>query len=156
MTYFKEHEFAVSRIEPGNLAEIHAFLVNVFHKEQGIPLELIPINSPNVYWWGILGSNQAIMGIAATWQVAEEWHWGRFSIRDDIRGLGLGEKLARTSLEETFALGVDYLTIDARDAIVHLIKKFGGTIDGATTRFYSENLTPMKLEKENFTLNQKS
>lgn len=144
------NDFAITRLSTNDQEAINAFLSTIFSDEQYIPRELIPIDSDEVYWWGVIGRENEILGVAATWKEEDEWHWGRFSIHPRLRGKGLGKKLAEVSLHETFELDIPYLTIDARDVTIHLIKNFGGEICGKPVQFYSENVTPMKLEKHNF------
>ncbi|MCX2745621.1 GNAT family N-acetyltransferase [Mangrovivirga sp. M17] len=144
------NDLKLARLSPIHQKKIHTFLSSIFNVEQNIPVEMIPINSNKIYWWGIIGLNQEILGVAATWLEKDNWHWGRFSIHPKIRGRGLGRKLAMVSLIETFELDIEYVTIEAREATIALIEKFGGTICGKTTHFFSENITPMKLERKKF------
>jgi len=146
----KPSDLTVSRISTEDQPKIHAFLASIFSAEQDIPVDKIPVNSKEAYWWGITGPDSEILGAVATWKEEDGYHWGRFCIHPKIRGLGLGKKLAAVSLAETFELGITQLRIDARDAIIRLIQGFGGSICGEPTHFYSENVTPMVLEKKNF------
>lgn len=145
----------VTLLSSNHQEAIHAFLSTIFTKEQYIPADQIPIDSEESYWWGVIGPNNEIFGAVAIWKEKNEWHWGRFAIHPKLRGRGLGKELAKVSLIETFELEIEQLTIDARDVTITLIEKFGGVICGKTTRFYSENITPMKLEKKNFDPEQK-
>ncbi|WKK82275.2 GNAT family N-acetyltransferase [Marivirga arenosa] len=139
----------VSRLSNRDEDKIYAFLDLIFNREQNIPIDLIRIKSEKIFWWGIK-NDEEIIGVAATWIESGEWHWGRFSIHPELRGQGYGEKLASFSIKESFNYNIDHLVIEARDAVVPLIQKMGGTIIGETQPFYSENITLMKLEKRNF------
>lgn len=150
MHFTKLNNLKVTRISPGHQTEINTFLSTIFNSEQNIPIEKIPVNSSEIYWWGVTGVNDEILGVAATWKKEDGWHWGRFSIHPKIRGRGMGRKLAEVSLTETFELDIERVTIDARDAIITLIEKLGGVICGESTPFFSENITPITLEKKNF------
>lgn len=131
-------------------AKINEFLELIFHGEQEIPIDEIPIKSTQVYWWGILGANQEILGVTATWKKDNQWHWGRFAIHPDLRGKGYGKVLAQTSLKETFQLDIPSLTINARDIIIPMIEGMGGLISGKSKPFFKGNITPMILKRSSF------
>ena len=152
MSPANQDKLKITRIDSKHQAQIHTFLANIFSSEQNIPTHMIPIDSDHVYWWGILDSPFDILGVVATWKEKDGWHWGRFSIHTRVRGKGLGKKLAKQSLIESFELAMDRIIIDARDAVVHIIEQFGGVVCGETEQFFSENITPMILERENFNL----
>lgn len=125
------------------------FLEDVFHKEQHIPTELIPLKNDNQKWWCIKINNE-VVGIVAAWETKNEWHWGRLAIHKKLRGLGMGKKIATKSLEELFQMGVEKVIIDARDITVEMVLKMGGKITGEKTNFYDHPITPMKIHKNDF------
>ena len=126
------------------------FLENVFYKEQNIPKELIPPKNDNQKWWCIRSSDE-IVGIVAAWEVKSEWHWGRLAIHKKLRGLGMGRKIAIKSLYELFQMGIEKVKIDARDITVEMVLKIGGKITGRKTSFYGYPITPMEIQKKDFT-----
>ena len=145
-----------TRLSVVHQEDIYKFLADIFSKEQNIPTEMIPIQGDKVYWWGILGTKQEILGAVAIWKEMESWHWGRFSIHPKIRGRGLGRELAILSFSEAFKLNIQSIVIDARDKVVGLVESLGGVVCGETTPFFSGNITPMKLERESFVPNDQN
>ena len=147
--FIKEGKISIS-IEP--LQKKHTksamdFLANIFSKEQSIPKELIPLKSDEQKWWCIrLGEN--ILGTVAAWKENDEWHWGRFAVDKNLRGLGLGKKLAVKSFDDIFGTDVNYIVIEARDVTVKLLENLGGEITGDEFLFYEGTVTPMRLERE--------
>ncbi|SCC66984.1 GNAT family N-acetyltransferase [Kosakonia oryziphila] len=79
----------------------------------------------------------------------EQHHWGRFCVDPAYRGLGIGKKLALTSLQDAF-LECSEVIIDAREITVNLISQFGGKVTGEARNFYGMPVTPMRLEKKRF------
>ena len=139
-------------IEPLN-QEFHdsalLFLENVFHKEQNIPKELIPLKTDSQKWWCIRSCDE-VVGIVAAWEINYEWHWGRLAIHKKLRGLGMGNKIAIQSLDELFQMNVEEVIVDARDITVEMVLKMGGKITGKKTNFYGHPITPMKIQKKDF------
>ncbi|WP_339700918.1 GNAT family N-acetyltransferase [uncultured Roseivirga sp.] len=125
------------------------FLEQVFHKEQSIPKELIPLKNDSEKWWCIISDGE-VLGIVAAWKIKSEWHWGRLAIDKKLRGLGLGKKIAVKSLNDLFHMGIEEVYIDARDITVSLLLKIGGKITGKKTSFYGASITPMKIMKNDF------
>ena len=125
------------------------FLENVFYKEQNIPKELIPLENDTQKWWCIRSSNE-VVGIVAAWEIKSEWHWGRLAIHKNLRGLGLGKKIAIKSLDELFQMGIEKVMIEARDITVEMVLKMGGENTGEKTYFYGHPITPMKIHKNDF------
>ena len=76
-------------------------------------------------------------------------------VRSDekLRGQGLGKKLVTASLTDLFQMGLEKITIDARDITVNLILKLGGKTVGVKTSFYGHPITPMEIHKNNFIQN---
>jgi len=132
-------------------SEIYEFLVKVFFEEQNIPKELIPLETENQIWWGIIKENQ-IVGTVAAWKMDKEWNWGRLALAKAWRGKGLGLKLVTTSLESLFESGIEEIVMEARDITVEMIIRYGGKITGDKTDFYGNSITPMRILKKDFVL----
>lgn len=122
----------------------------VFNKEQGIPAESVPLNSDLKPIWWCARVGEDLIGVVAAWQEKNQWHWGRFAVDKELRGMGIGQKLAIFALKEIFSECTDKLFIDARDVTVNMLMKFGCTIIGETEDFYGEAITPILLSKEGF------
>lgn len=129
-------EIILDRLLLAELENALALLTGVFTREQNIPVGLNNINIDfNPIWW-CARVDKEIVGIAASWVENDEWHWGRFAIKKERRGLGIGNKLAVYSLQETFAAGAEEIHIDARDVTAGILKKFGGKVTGEPEDFY--------------------
>ena len=141
--------FKIERLTPELYSLAVLFLENIFHEEQNIPKELIPLKNENQEWWCIMQCDE-IVGIVAAWKTDSEWHWGRLAVHHKLRGQVLGKKLAMESLDECFRMGIDKVKINARDITVDMILKLGGKITGKKDTFYEQPITPMEIEKRNF------
>lgn len=127
-----------------------ALLKNVFSVEQNIPEHLVPVPEDcSPQWWGIR-IGEEILGVTIAWQQNDQWHWGRFAVDVNFRGLGLGKKLARESIAAVFEQLAETLVINAKDVTVGIVSKMGGVQIGPATDFYGEPVTPMVLQKMDF------
>ncbi|MGG1659774.1 GNAT family N-acetyltransferase [Brevibacillus sp. NRS-1366] len=124
--------------------------VRIFNEEQDIPSELVPVmESYQPIWWGArIGED--ICGTAASWLDNGQWHWGRFAVNTELRGSGLGGKLAHYSLEATFQLGAEQIFLEAREATVRIVGKLGGRVVGDPFDFYGEPVFPMMISRAEF------
>lgn len=137
-------------LRPEYFAQTMALVVQTFSVEQNIPENLVPIpSSKNPKWWCVR-VGEDILGAAAAWQDAGQWHWGRFAVDKNFRGLGIGKIMALESITALFSGVTDKLVIEARDIAVGIIKKLGGEQTGPPFDFFGEPVTPMKLQKEDF------
>jgi len=125
-------------------------LKKIFSREQDIPEHLVPVPDGYLPSFWIIRIGEEVIGVAAAWQDAGQWHWGRFAIDENFRGLRLGKKLARESIAAVFENVTDNIVIEARDITVGIIKKFGGIQTGPSIDFFGEPVTPMLITKENF------
>ena len=102
-----EHsEVSIEPLDSNLYDKALVFLENIFTREQNIPKELIPLSSETQRWWCIRSGDE-ILGIAAAWMTNSEWHWGRFSIDEKLRGKGLGTKLVIKSFSDLFEHDTD-------------------------------------------------
>ncbi|MFT6333815.1 MAG: putative GNAT family N-acyltransferase [Saprospiraceae bacterium] len=126
-----------------------SFLEDVFHKEQNIPKELIPLERGSQKWWCIRNIDE-VVGVVAAWEIKSEWHWGRLAVHKRLRGLGMGKKIAIKSLDELFQMGIEKVKINARDITVEMVLKIGGKVIGEKINFYGYPITPMQILKKDF------
>jgi hypothetical protein len=126
----------------------------VFTYEQKIPEHLINISEDLKPIWWCASIDAEIIGVAASWIDKDEWHWGRFTITQKQRSLGIGKKLAMFSLNEIFDLGAEKILVEARDVTVGILKKLGGEVTGEPEDFYGDSVTPMTIEKCAFILSR--
>jgi hypothetical protein len=125
-------------------------LIQTFSVEQNIPKNLIPIPpSKDPRWWCVR-VGEDVLGTAAAWQESGQWHWGRFAVDKNFRGLGIGKIIAIESITTLFTGVTDQLVIEPRDIAVSIIKKLGGEQTGPPFDFFGDPVTPMKIQKEDF------
>ncbi len=133
-----------------DMEEILQLQIDVFEGEQRIPSELIPLpEEKSPLWWCALIGN-TIVGAVAAWKEDNQIHWGRFATRQNYRGLHIGTKLARYSLEDLFSQQIEEIYMDARDATVKIICNMGGEIIGKPIEFYDGTVTPIVLIEKEF------
>lgn len=133
-----------------DMEEILQLQIDVFEGEQRIPSELIPLpEEKSPLWWCALIGN-TIVGAVAAWKEENQIHWGRFATRQNYRGLHIGTKLARYSLEDLFSQQIEEIYMDARDATVKIICNMGGEIIGKPIEFYDGTVTPIILIEKEF------
>ena len=123
---------------------------DVFNIEQQIPSALIPLPAQNYPQWWCASLDTSIVGAVAAWKDLNRMHWGRFATRKNYRGLHIGQKLARFSLEDLFLEGIEEIHMDARDITVKIICGMGGKIIGKPTLFYNSNVTPVVLYRKDY------
>ena len=128
-------------------------LMQTFSVEQNIPGHLVPIPQSKgpQYWCARVGGD--VLGASAAWQESGQWHWGRFAVNKNFRGLGIGKIIAVESITALFTGFTDKIVIEARDVTVGIIKKLGGNQTGPPFDFFGSPVTPMELQKENFLQN---
>lgn len=127
---------------------------NIFLHEQNIPEELIKaIDTFSPKWWCVR-IGEEIAGVAALWKEKNTFHWGRFAVDKTMRSMGLGSKLAKYSLTESFKITDKPILLEARDKTIGIIEKSGGKITSEPFDFYGEPVTPMVIQKDLFIQNQ--
>lgn len=139
----------VECLRTNHYADVQELLLHIFTEEQKIPEELVPISEKHQSKWWVARAGEYLLGTVACWQENEQHHWGRFCVDPAYRGLGIGKKLALTSLQDIF-LECSEVIIDAREITVNLIRQFGGEVTGEARNFYGMPVTPMRLEKKRF------
>lgn len=140
----------IERVAAINYASVIELVSEVFCREQSIPAELVPVKSEQQPVWWCARVGEDIIAAVASWLDNGEWHWGRFAVDSRLRGLGIGKRVAISSLRDTFKLGADCIYLDARDITASMVKKLGGKAIGTATDFYGQAITPMILTRADF------
>ncbi|MFR1723695.1 GNAT family N-acetyltransferase [Emergencia timonensis] len=124
--------------------------ISIFEGEQKIPAEIILIaEEMHPQWWCAL-LQETVVGAVAAWEEKGTIHWGRFVMDPDYRGLHIGTRLAKFSLDDLFSQGIEEIHLEAREATVKIICSMGGKIMGQTTNFYEGTVTPLVLYKQDY------
>lgn len=140
----------VQRATTEDMAEIMTLVGSVFSGEQAIPPELIPIPSEKSPQWWYIRQEGRIAATVALYRDGEEWHMGRLAVAPGLRGGHVATRLLDTAIPAVFAMGIDTIHTECRDATVHILKRFGGEVAGDTTEFFGSNITPVVLTKQAF------
>lgn len=140
----------VQRATTEDMAEIMTLVGSVFSGEQAIPLELIPIPAEKSPQWWYIRQEGRIAATVALYRDGEEWHMGRLAVAPGLRGGHVATRLLDTAIPAVFAMGIDTIHTECRDATVHILKRFGGEVAGDTTEFFGSNITPVVLTKQAF------
>lgn len=146
------------RIEPLRDAYFEAAMeleVQTFSIEQNIPSRLVPLSKSKRPKWWCARVGEDVIGAVAAWKDSGQWHWGRFAVDKNFRGLGIGKSMAVESVTALFTRETDKIIIEARDIAVGIIRKLGGNQTSPPFDFFGDAVTPMELEKEAFFQKQK-
>jgi ribosomal-protein-alanine N-acetyltransferase len=85
---------------------------------------------------------EPVIGFAGMWMAFDEAHITTIGVDPAWRGKGLGELLLIAMVDEAFARGANWLTLEVRVsnlAAQTLYRKYGFTVHGARRRYYSDN-----------------
>ena len=132
-----------------DMADIMALVIRTFTEEQGIPAELIPIPAEKMPRWWCIRSDDGIAAAVALYRDGDKWHMGRLTVAPGLRGGHIATQLLETAIPAVFAMGIDTIHTDSRDATVHILQKFGGEVTGETDVFFNGSITPVVLRREN-------
>lgn len=121
---------------------------DIFHNEQGIPVDTDFLKRNPVFW--VAEENGVMIGTVASWQIHGETHWGRFAVKPAYRGKGVGFALARFCFEDLFSQGTEVIYMEARDATVKIFTSMGGAITGEPVMFFGRSETPLTIKREDF------
>lgn len=130
--------------------EINALITNVFHGEQDIPIELIPIPEEMEPQWWCAEEAGVILGTIALYREKNEWHLGRFAVSPEKRNSHIGSCLLKKAVQDIFSSGIQEVYCEARDTTVHIMERFGGKTTGKAVPFFKGTVTPMVLSKDAF------
>ena len=144
------------RIEPLRDAYFDAameLIIQIFSSEQNIPRHLVPLSKSKSPKWWCVRVGEDVIGAVAAWKDSGQWHWGRFAVDKNFRGLGIGKSMAVESITALFTGIADKIIIEARDITVGIIEKLGGKQTSPPFDFFGDLVTPMELQKEAFLQN---
>jgi GNAT superfamily N-acetyltransferase len=128
-------------------------IIQIFSSEQNIPRHLVPVSKSKSPKWWCIRVGEDVIGAVAVWKESGQWHWGRFAVDKNFRGLGIGKSMAVESITALFTGVADKIIIEARDITVGIIEKLGGKQTSPAFDFFGDPVTPMELEKEAFLQN---
>ncbi len=143
-------DIAVRRAGADDMKEIMELQITTFAGEQEIPAGMIRLSEKqSPQWWAAFCGDEMV-GAVASWNEDGVQHAGRFAVKPDSRGLGIGKKLARKAFDDLFAQGIEEIDMEARDVSVHIVQAMGGEVTGEPFDFYVGMVTPMKIRQENY------
>jgi ribosomal-protein-alanine N-acetyltransferase len=90
----------------------------------------------------VSGAGQRVIGVGGFWLLADEIHINTIAIQPDWRGLGLGEWLLTTLIEEGQSLAGAVATLEVRPSNYKarsLYQKYNFQEVGRRLRYYSDN-----------------
>ena len=143
------HRMNIRRSRADEMGEILSLVCGAF-EEQGIPKELNFIPAERAPVWWCAEENGSIIGTIASYTEDGKTHLGRFVIRPDRRGSGIGTKLLRFAVEDVFAHGAERIYTESRPVTVKILEKMGAKVSGETFPFYKGVCTPIDLSKEDY------
>ncbi len=124
--------------------------ISIFEGEQRIPAEIIPIaEEMHPQWWCAL-LQETVVGAVAAWEEKGTIHWGRFVMDPDYRGLHIGTRLAKFSLDDLFSQGIEEIHLEAREATVKLSAAWVEKLWGRRPTFMRGTVTPLVLYKQDY------
>ena len=125
---------------------------DIFSGEQGIPGDMNDafLAKNPILWCAESKTDGKIYAATVSWQENNETHWGRFVVLPSARGRHIGTKLAQTSFEDLFTMGVEKIYMEARDSTVRIVCGMGGKITGEPYEFYKGTVTPVVLERKDY------
>lgn len=135
---------------PGDLDAVMDLVNRVFGGEQGIPRELHPLPDRLRPQWWLAGQEGRVVAAAALYEEDGTWHMGRIAVAPELRGQGIATGLLDFVLRDAFSQGVPRVFLEARDATVHIMQKFGAKTAGKPLLFYGSAITLIVLEREDF------
>ena len=89
-----------------------------------------------------LPGTELIAGFVGVWYIADEAHIVSIGVRTEYRGLGLGEALLITAMEQAIEREAIVVTLEVRvsnHVAQNLYKKYGFTERGVRKGYYSDN-----------------
>ncbi|CZQ91538.1 GNAT family N-acetyltransferase [Trichococcus ilyis] len=145
------NKLSLRKATADDMEEILRLQVETFHGEQKIPSEGIPLPDEKSPQWWCAVLDDVLVGAVAAWEEDKQVHWGRFVTDPTHRGLQIGTKLARFSLDDLFSSQqVDEIHMEAREITVKMICRMGGKIIGEPIPFFEGTVTPLVLKKVDY------
>lgn len=146
---FVRYAVNIRRARADEMDEIMSLVCGAF-EEQGIPRELnfIPAERSPIWWCAV--ENGAVVGTIASYTEDGKTHLGRFVIRPDRRGSGIGTRLLRFAIEDVFAHGVGKIYTESRPVTVKILERMGAKVSGETFPFFDGVCTPIDICREDY------
>ena len=139
----------IRRSREGEMDEILSLVCDAF-EEQGIPRELNHIPEELSPIWWCAQENGTIIGAIASYTEDGKTHLGRFVIKPEHRGSGIGKKLLRFAIEDVFAHGAEKIYTESRPVTVKLLEQMGAKVSGEAFPFFDGVCTPIDLCEEDY------
>ena len=146
---FVRHAAIIRRARADEMDGIMSLVCNAF-EEQGIPRELNDSPEERAPVWWCAEENGTVIGAIASYTEDGKTHLGRFVIRPEHRGGGIGTRLLRFAVEDVFAHGAEKIYTESRPVTVKILEKMGAKISGETFPFFKGVCTPIDLRKEDY------
>lgn len=143
-------DIILKKAAASDLKDILQLQQDIFTQEQKIPASMIPLPAQSAPQWWCALMNGFIVGAVAAWKQEDQMHWGRFAVMPAYRGLHIGTRLARFSLDDLFARQIEEIHMEAREATVKIICDLGGKVVGTPTAFYVGTVTPVVLSRKDY------
>ena len=139
----------IRRARECEMDEIMSLVCDAF-EEQGIPRELDYIPAEHAPVWWCAENSGSIIGAIASYTEDGKTHLGRFVVRPEYRGSGIGTRLLRFAIEVVFAHGVEKIYTESRPVTVKILQKMGAKVSGETFPFYKGVCTPIDICKADY------
>lgn len=146
---FVRHAVNIRRAQASEMDAIMSLVCDTF-EEQGIPRELNHIPEERSPVWWCAEADGTVIGTIASYIEDGKTHLGRYTIKPEYRGCGIGTKLLRFAIEDVFAQGAQIIYTESRPATVKILEKMGARISGETFPFFKGVCTPVDLSREDY------
>ena len=144
----------IRRAEAEEMDEIMSLVCDTF-EEQGIPRELDYIPEERSPIWWCAQADGTVIGTIAAYTENGKTHLGRFAVKPEYRGSGVGTRLLRYAIEDVFAHGAEKIYTESRPVTVRILEKMGAKVSGETFPFFNGVCTPIDISREDYLPEQK-
>jgi ribosomal-protein-alanine N-acetyltransferase len=137
-----ESRYFIRRMEERDLSEVRAienlsfpnpWSENTFRGE----IQNAPVSFPLVV---VRRPGDEVVGYIIFWQIRDDVQVNNIAVRDDCRGLGLGEAMMRFAIVKVREAGATFMTLEVRASntpAVTLYKKLGFEVLGTRKNYYT-------------------
>ena len=146
---FARHAVNIRRAEASEMDEIMSLVCDTF-EEQGIPRELDHISEERSPVWWCAEADGTVIGTIASYIEDGKTHLGRFAIKPEYRGGGIGTNLLRFAIEDLFTHGVEKIFTESRPVTVRILEQMGAKVSGETFPFFKGVCTPIDISREDY------
>lgn len=112
--------------------QLYKLRVDVFVHEQKTPYaEIDDIDAEQGTWHIIAKKSNKIVGCARVYQKGADTSFGRFAVHPDERGIGLGQNLFRTAMEQAYKVWPDQdVVLDSQEPVLGFYSEQGFVAEG--------------------------